>query len=71
MVHVGNCKLIISRNNGTLFREIGTNFLPKEGNMPSHFGDFKQKINEIGQIPKSAYPSPDIQILQVDKNLDF
>lgn len=72
MIHVGNSKLIISRNNGTLFREMGTNFSSKtsEG-APPHFGDFKAKINKFGKIPKTAYPLADLQICQLDRDMDF
>lgn len=79
MIHVGNCKLTLSKNSGTQFREIGTNFLkldldfdprsPTDGSF--HFGDFKAKVNKEGKIPKTAYPAPDIQLLSINKDLDF
>jgi hypothetical protein len=79
MIHVGNCKLTLSKNSGTQFREIGTNFLkldldfeprsPTDGSF--HFGEFKAKVNMQGKIPKTAYPAPDIQLLSINKDLDF
>ena len=70
MIHVGNCKLIISRGCGSLFREIGTNFTQKSGK-PPHFGDLYGKINKEGKIPKTAHPFADLQISQLDKSMDF
>lgn len=54
-----------------MLREIDTNFVPKDNNIPVHFGDFKNKINEQGRISKTSYPTPDFQLIQIDKELDF